>query len=888
MASGRLLDRVRGLFLLFTLLNGALVVLQLPARGTPWPVKVVAAAGVLCACWWLAAARRRRRFEIAWDAGLAVALFLAVLGVGDPLRALGLFYAALYFRALYGPGRRVVVVPAYFFGAFIVAATVSPDSDGVLSPDVLTQLPGFALTAGITYLVARTLVAHERRAFRQAVLTRAGSALLAARERDEVHRIANEAALELVDDVSARSTIGVLDDAGMVSCVAAAGANTEGVLGISVPLAMTPKGYQQVVADGRPLTVSDADRATLSELAGIADRGGSAFFAPLMLEGRVGGSLSIDCAVSLPGDTADDLTLLAAETSLALERLLVGERLRASEERFRTLVQSASDVVAVIAPDGLRYVSPAIKRVLGYTAAEFAELRSELIHPDDRPRVEAAVGDALRFAPGARVELHYRARHADGSWRHVETEATNLLTNAAVGGLLLTTRDVSDRRRLEAELRHQAFHDALTGLPNRALLTERLDHALARARRRPGSTLALLFVDLDDFKLINDSVGHTAGDELLVEISKRFSGCTRADDTCARLAGDEFAILLEDADTDAGRLLADRLLDALAEPIQVGDRCFTVQASIGIAETGGAISADELLANADMAMYAAKRTPHRARVFQGAMRTATGDRLTLRADLADALAHDQFELHYQPLVTLEGGTVIGAEALLRWRHPERGLVAPLDFIGLAEETGQIVPIGGWVLAEAARQCVVWTNEGVVRPDFRIGVNVSARQLQDPGFIDSFERTLAEAGLDPTRVVLELTESVLLGESEATVARLDAARTLGAAVAIDDFGTGYSALSYLGRLPVDGIKIDRSFMQTDEATISPLVAGIVQMATGLGLAVVAEGIEHRRQVPQLIAAGCRAGQGFLFSRPLDAAAMRELMLSGVALAGAGEQ
>jgi diguanylate cyclase (GGDEF)-like protein/PAS domain S-box-containing protein len=882
-ASGRLLDRVRGLFLVFTLLNGAMVIVQLPAAGgTPWLLRAVAAVGVAFTGWWFIAARRLGHFKAAWDVGLAIALCAAAIGVGEPLRALGLFYGALYLRSFYGSALRVGAAAFYSFMALAVAVELTPAAGtaGVVSPDVLSQLPSFAFSAAITYLLTRTLSAHERRAVRQSILTRTGSALLASSERDEVHRIATATALELVDDLSARSTIGTLDDAQMVHCVAAAGANTDGVVGIVVPLDMTPAGYQQVIADCRPFTVTDVDRATLAELAGIPDRGGSAFFAPLMVEGRAGGTLSVDCAVSLPADTAEHLALLAAETSLALERLLVAERLRASEERFRSVVQSASDMVAIVAADGLRYVSPAIETVLGYAPDDFDGWRGDIVHPDDIPRVVAAIAEVRSQPHEASLELQYRARHADGSWREVETVATNLHANPAIDGILLTTRDVTDRRRLEAELRHQAFHDALTGLPNRALLTERLDHALARARRRPDSSLTLLFLDLDDFKVINDSVGHTAGDELLMEVGKRLAGCVRADDTCARLAGDEFAILLEDADVAAGERLAERLLEALGAPLQVAGRCVTVRASIGIATSSGDVGGDELLANADMAMYASKRSPDRCRVFQHTMRTAAGERLALREDLADALARDEFELHYQPIVELRSGDVLGAEALLRWRHPQRGIVPPLDFVGLAEQTGLIVPIGQWVLAEAVRQTVAWEREGVVGPEFRIGVNVSARQLQDGGFVQGLERVLQETGLDARRLVLELTESVLLVESAETVARLDAARALGAEVAIDDFGTGYSALSYLGRLPIDTIKIDKSFIQSEPGAISPLVTGIVLMATGLGLRVVAEGVEEPAQAEQLVAAGCRLGQGFLYSRPVEPAAF--------ALAGARQQ
>jgi diguanylate cyclase (GGDEF)-like protein/PAS domain S-box-containing protein len=880
MSSGRLLDRVRGLFLAFMLLNGAMVILQLPAvGGTPWAVRGGAADGVVCACLWFVAARRLGRFKLLWDIGLAVALCAAGLGVGTPLRALGLFYTGIYLRSFYGPAPRVAAAAVYFFAALVVASVLSPETHtaGILSPDVLTQFPGFAMSAAVTHLLTRTLVAHERRAIRQAVLTRAGSELLGVSHSPDLHRIATKAILELVDDPSARSSLALIEqDGSRVRIVAAAGATADEMLGVSLPVAALSPFIQQALADGQPFTVGPADRAMIEELTDVRDRGATVFVAPLMAEGQATGALSVDCLGTLPDDLVEDLALLAAETSLAMERLLVGERLRRSEERFRSVVQNASDIVSIVTPEGVRYVSPAVERVLGYPPSEVEEHKDALIHQDDRERVAAAVVEAFGRADGKPIEFECRVRHADGSWRAVETVAKNLIANEAIGGVLLTTRDVTDRTRLESELRRQAFHDELTGLPNRALLGERLVHALARLGRHPDSSVVLLFLDLDDFKVINDSVGHTAGDELLVEVAKRLDACTRAEDTCARLGGDEFAILLEDADVAKGERLAERVLEALREPLPLAGRHVAVRASIGIAESRGDVRSDVLLANADMAMYEAKRAAHRYHVYRPAMRAAADERLQLRQDLAEALVHDQFELHYQPIVDLERGAIAGAEALLRWRHPERGMVSPLEFIDLAEQTGLIVPIGQWVLAEATRQCLAWQREGVVGDDFSISVNVSPCQLQDAGFVAALRRILGETGLEPGRLVLELTESVLLDESAETVERLRVLRRLGAQVAIDDFGTGYSSLSYLGRLPVDIIKIDQSFIQAEEATISPLVAGIVQLATSLELSVVAEGIEEHHHVAQLIAAGCPYGQGFVFSRPLDPSAMSGLL------------
>ena len=448
-----------------------------------------------------------------------------------------------------------------------------------------------------------------------------------------------------------------------------------------------------------------------------------------------------------------------------------------------------------------------------------------------------------------------------------------------VGTLASTLRH---REALEAALTHQAFHDSLTELANRALFTDRADHALAR-RGTADDSVAVLLLDLDDFKTINDSLGHAAGDQLLVGVAARIHGCVRDGDTVARLGGDEFAILLEDLEDpiDAVRT-TERLLAALQAPFRISGREVFSHASVGIAMgSPGRTGADDLLRDADMAMYLAKgKGKSRYELFEPALHATLLGRLQLQAELHQALERGDFILHYQPIVALETGRTVGVEALLRWRHEERGTVPPLEFIALAEETGLIVPIGRWVLEEACAQARRWRDRFPAEPPRMMSVNLSARQLQDPGFVDAVAAALATSGLDPDELVLEITENVLLEHTEATVDRLAALRRLGVRIAMDDFRTGYSSLAYLHRFPIDILKIDRSFVEAlaGGREEGALVRAIMKLGETLRLETVAEGIESARQVTQLRSMGCRLGQGYLFDRPLDVAAM-EARLAG---------
>ena len=433
----------------------------------------------------------------------------------------------------------------------------------------------------------------------------------------------------------------------------------------------------------------------------------------------------------------------------------------------------------------------------------------------------------------------------------------------------LVERALSDRQALEAQLRHQAFHDDLTGLAIRALFANRVEHALVRRARRD-ATVAVLVLDLDDFKTINDTLGHAEGDVLLGLVADRLRDCLRVDDTAARIGGDEFAVLLEEltSEDDAAEV-AERILAALREPFQLQGHSVAVGASIGIAlGRHSPEGADAILRDADVAMYSAKaRGKGRCVMFEPEMHLRIVERTALRADLEQALDEGgQFHLRYHPVVDLSSGAVAGMEALVRWDHPARGLISPADFIPLAEDTGLIVPLGRWVLAEAGRQAGTWR---VLHGDrWFLTVNLSARQLSDPQLLGDVARAVAESGLPPNRLVLEITESVLLQDAEPVLARLDALKALGVRLAVDDFGTGYSSLAYLRRFPVDIIKVDKSFVdQVADREGAALTRAIVDLADVLELLTIAEGIELAGQAERLLALGCRLGQGYHYARPM---------------------
>jgi diguanylate cyclase (GGDEF)-like protein/PAS domain S-box-containing protein len=556
---------------------------------------------------------------------------------------------------------------------------------------------------------------------------------------------------------------------------------------------------------------------------------------------------------------------------------------RRSEARFRSLVQHSSDVIAVLDGDAtVRFASPSVERLFGYPPESLVGTRLlDVLHPDDAAEATAFLS-GLAGEPGATARVAWRLRHPDGSWLNVESVATNLLSEPNVAGIVVNARDVTDRTKLEAQLAYQAFHDPLTQLANRALFRDRVEHALARAGRSP-EHVAVLFLDLDQFKAVNDTRGHAAGDQLLVQVAGRLLNATRGSDTVARLGGDEFALLIENVQHARDELIvAERILKAMTRPVAIGAAEVVIGCSIGIASAQDGETAEELLRNADVAMYRAKQGGRGGfAVFEPEMYEEFRDRIALEEDLRRAVDAGEFVVVYQPIVDLESEHVTAVEALVRWAHPRRGLVSPAEFVAVAEETGLIVPLGRHVLREACRQCAEWqaVRSGAGIAPLTVSVNLSSRQLQDEALVSDVAAALADSGLRPSELVLEITESMIMQDSERTLERLHELKALGVRLAIDDFGTGYSSLSYLQKFPVDVLKIDKVFVDgvARGGQDAALARTIIALGEMLNLRTIAEGVEQPAQQARLKALGCGLAQGYLFARPMPASAVQPLLL-----------
>ncbi len=570
------------------------------------------------------------------------------------------------------------------------------------------------------------------------------------------------------------------------------------------------------------------------------------------------------------------------------ERLATETRAAEHESRYRNLVEHLPGViyrakVGRWAP--ILYISPRIRTLLGYEAEEWIGIPGiweEHIHPADLERVLAvdeAESSAPIGAPGGE-DREYRMRRRDGReiWvrDHADLERDADGTPVAWNGFLT---DVTERKHLESELLRLAFHDPLTGLANRALLNDRVAHAVRRNEREPGM-LGMLMVDVDDFKRINDAHGHDAGDRMLVAVAERLKACVRADATIARLGGDEFAILLEGLTDDAAaRGVAQRVVRAFDRPLRIEGATVSGRVSVGVAvDITGMRSASWLMRSADTAMYEAKRLGKaRWQAYDPAAHLASAKRLVLENELRRAVDRKQFLLVYQPVTDLRTGEIVGSEALIRWNHPTRGIVPPAEFISILESTGLIEPVGRWVVDEACRQAAVWQQ---TMPSLAwTSVNVSAAQLTSDAFYTCVRDTLATHGLCPSRLTLEITESLALDDATGNIERLTALRELGARIAVDDFGTGHSSLSVLRRLPIDKLKIDRAFVDGlgSDPEATTVARAIVELAKGLHLSTIAEGIEHRHQAETLLALGCELGQGYLFAKPLRAEDLAALVV-----------
>ena len=555
---------------------------------------------------------------------------------------------------------------------------------------------------------------------------------------------------------------------------------------------------------------------------------------------------------------------------------------RESEEQFRRLVENAPSITIVFESDlTVRYVSSSVERVLGYRPEEVIGTNiSRYLHPEESEWMQDGFVREHAEPGSVSKPVELRMRCSDDSWCPLEAVSIDLLDNPNIKGIVVYLSDATEHKALRDALAHRAFHDPLTGLPNRALFVDRLEHALAHASRHR-QPVTVLFLDVDDLKAVNDSFGHEVGDELLISVSSRLRACVRPGDTVARLSGDEFAILLEDATrlADATRVV-ERIVETWQAPVVVSGHTLFVTASVGIATSDfGQDRAEELLRRADLAMYRAKeKGKTRYELFLPNIATKVLERIELENDLKGIVERGELKVYYQPEVVPETGAIVGMEALLRWDHPRRGLIPPAEFVPLAEMSGLIVPIGRWVLEEACRQALLWQEQYPDAPPL-VSVNLSAKQFQRPALIEEITETLQKIGLDPHNLALEVTESLPMEGAPHLTNIAQELKNLGIKLVVDDFGIGYSSLSFLESFPADMLKIDQSFIAKlgrDEGNTAALVSAIICFTQALNAQAVAEGVETAEQLGELLGMGCDLAQGFYFWEPLTDDAATELL------------
>jgi diguanylate cyclase (GGDEF)-like protein/PAS domain S-box-containing protein len=886
-----LLGRVQLLLLGFALANlvGA-EVMAAASMSAPLALYLagIAAVPVLAGAWVVVYVRGE--FSLAADAVVIAAICIFIMAV-DPRYnddAVALLTAAVFFGSAYGSSGRVVLrtglLAAVALGLGLSDTTAFEMSVGMVA--------GFAVVATLMHGMVSSIQRYEATSRREQALAATGLDLVAAGDVAAIVAATVEGGLALCAGLPCvRFSLATADEAEtppvrfrVQGCAGEeAGELERAVLGIDQ---LAPPGEE--LADHFLFHAWDEllnpDMALPGELAAKTQAAATGPSAPgllrgdvlvtrLSVSGQARGVLIVESTGRIPDELPGAIRALATQASLALARIELQQlaTARESSERFQALIQSSSDVISIVSPDGrVRFQSPSVRQIFGYEPEEILGVHlAELVHPEDSERIVASFRQ-IAGEVGATNVAECRIRHADGSWIHTETRLTNLLDVPAINGIVLNSRDVTERHTLEAELRHQAFHDALTGLANRGLFTDRIEHSLL-ASKRDARTIAILYCDLNGLKRVNDSLGYSAGDDALLVIADRLRSAVRGQDTVARMGGNEFAILLDRLTAPSDATMAmERIMTLLRQPIQLAGAQVEFQPHIGIAiSVAAAETADDLLRNAAVAMHQARRYEGAYALFDPEMHAEAIRRIEVESELRTALDEKQFVLYYQPTIDLQSGRLTGVEALVRWQHPRRGIVPPMEFIPLAEESGLIVPLGQWAIQESCRQIRIWQKEIPANEPIALNVNLSARQLRHPNIVRDIADALDDSGLLPSRLILEITESVLMIDTTATINRLFQLKSLGVRLAIDDFGTGYSSFAYLRRFPVDIIKIDKSFVDdvATEPTASALVDAMIRIGKTLSLETVAEGVEMVEQADRLRTLQCDIGQGYLFSRPL---------------------
>jgi diguanylate cyclase (GGDEF)-like protein/PAS domain S-box-containing protein len=795
-----------------------------------------------------------------------------------------IFYYLLWGAAALHPSMRSLEEPAedsrtrltplrlaLLGGACLIAPGIR-FAQAIHDPDVLVLVVGSAVLFLLVVSRMAGLVRQEARVVsRERALRGAGAELVAAAGHEQVAAAAISAVHRLLGAEPPVRLVLVSGDQAVVE------ASSDGAVGGRV--GEGTREWLRRVSDSKRLTHAHLPAHVRGDLR-LAE-GHSTVVTPLTVRGDVRGALVVSSPEAVSRDLVDALGALATQVSLAVEGASLAEDLhrRQSEARFRSLVAHSSDLITVLDADGIvTYQSPSIERVLGYSVDEVEGKRFDrLLSEHDRPLLAQLISVDGQGAREAHT-VECSVSHRDGTTLTFQVQHTDLLHDEHVRGVVLNSRDISERKAFEEQLAHQAFHDPVTKLANRALFSDRVEHALMRAGRGVPE-IAVMFIDLDDFKTVNDSLGHAAGDEVLQEVGRRLKIAVRPTDTVARFGGDEFAVLLDGigGSEDAADAAA-RILRALDMPVEIDGKHVFPRASVGICLVGEELDtpeAEELLRNADVAMYMAKRDSKGSyRVFEPTMHERVVERLELRSDLQHALIQDQLELHYQPVVRLAGRDILGVEALVRWNHPTRGTIPPIQFIPVAEETGLIIPMGRWILETACREGVR-LQEFFPRPEpLTMSVNLSVRQLQSETLVGDVRNALSTTGFPAASLVLEITESLMLSDTDFAMQQLHELKSLGIRLAMDDFGTGYSSLSYLSRFPVDILKMDRSFVGSEDN--EALTSAIIALGTSLSLEVVAEGIELPEQATSLEELGCELGQGYLFAKPMNSTALAEFL------------